>query len=196
MWRGLSLNALAYAERALSTSQWAHVCCINVGLTSNFDVDDVLKRCWICKLDRRRNVDVVSTSPYQCILVIRQCTCIQRKDNVGSTSKNFRRRLYVVFTLNARVLINPIRRQSSCAPPLLRFWGSDVAKNFNWGGSTPFFSLPFFFLLFPFFLPVLFFPPFPWTYDPLLSRYGIWGSAVSSYTRVWADLQPVKFGAF
>jgi len=51
-------------------SRWAHVCCINVGSTSNFDADDVLKRCWICKLDRRRNVDIVSTSPYKRILNI------------------------------------------------------------------------------------------------------------------------------
>jgi len=47
------------------SSQWAHVCCINVGLTSKFDVDNVLKRCWICKLDRRQNVDVRSTLPFR-----------------------------------------------------------------------------------------------------------------------------------
>jgi len=53
------------------------ICCINVRSTSNFDVDDVLKRCWISKLDRRR----------RCIYV--------------AASMHFRRRSYVVFTLNA-----------------------------------------------------------------------------------------------
>ena len=145
----------------------------------------MLKRCWICKLDRRRNVDVVSTSSYQCILVIHQCTCIQRKDNVGSTSKNFRRRSYDVFTLNARALMDPVRGQSSCAPPLLRFWGSDVAKNFNCGGFVSLsFSSPSSFCPSPFFLR--FIPPsLPLDVGPPISRYGIWGSAVSSHSRVW-----------
>ena len=111
----------------------------------------MLKKCWICKFHRRRNVDVVSTSPYQCILVIHQCMCIQRKDNVRSTSKNFRRRSYVVFTLNARALMDLMSKQSSCAVPLLRFWGSDVAKNFNWGALSPFPSSPLFLYALPLF---------------------------------------------
>jgi len=91
-------------------SRWTHVCCINVGSTSNFDVDDVLKRCWICKLDRRRNVDIVGPI------------------DVAVLTHFKRRSPDVVVTLNVRAM-DPVQEvQSSCALTSFKVWGENMNK--------------------------------------------------------------------